>query len=116
MCLKQFGQFTHKLCFFPHSLLNISDALISILEHGYQDLAQDTETEQSDNQHLEFSASVELSETLNSFLPVHHGCHGGAVLRDKNNNTTISHNAIAQRFSHFLVVFLWEHLRRPMGV
>lgn len=33
--------------------------------------------------YLEFSASVELAETLNSFLSVHHGGHCGAMLQAK---------------------------------
>lgn len=33
--------------------------------------------------YLEFSASVELAETLHRFLSVHHGRHRGAMLRDK---------------------------------
>lgn len=78
------------MCFLGGVCFYIKDALISAPEHGNQDLVQGTEKKQSGIQHLEFSASVELAETLDSLLPVHHGRHGGAVLQDNKNNNSVT--------------------------
>ena len=55
--------------------------------------------------YLEFSASIELAETLDSLLSVHHGCHCRTMLWE--HKTRIIHIKKYQRVHEFTCAVLW---------
>lgn len=57
--------------------------------------------------YLEFSASVELAETLNSFLSVHHRGHCGTVLKEedkKKNDCACFYNRISLQSNQYCLM------------